>query len=158
MIIERCISYCEGQGYSCMEGLLFHVFVRGCFRLISWTVSGLMPCAMMIWPCGCGSKPCWYYFGIGAPPILVYFSGDRDVHWGYGLLTHGHVLSCVIPDMNDACLPGQISPNPYGLTSPQGRAGKQHPTKDSIGRLTNRITTHFPRVRALYLGEDQFRI
>ena len=27
---------------------------------------------------------------IGAPPILVYFSGDWDVHWGYGLLTHGH--------------------------------------------------------------------
>ena len=25
---------------------------------------------------GCGSKPFWYYFGVGAPPILVYFSGD----------------------------------------------------------------------------------
>ena len=24
----------------------------------------------------------WYHFG-GAPPILVYFSGDWDVHWGY---------------------------------------------------------------------------
>ena len=34
----------------------------------------------------------WYHFGTGAPPILVYFSGDWDVHWGYGLLTHGHVL------------------------------------------------------------------
>ena len=22
---------------------------------------------------------------------LVYFSGNWDVHWGYGLLTHGHV-------------------------------------------------------------------
>ena len=32
-----------------------------------------------------------YHFGVGAPPILVYFSGDWDVHWGYGLLTHGHV-------------------------------------------------------------------
>ena len=31
----------------------------------------------------------WYHFGVGAPPILVYFSGDWDVHWGYGLLTHG---------------------------------------------------------------------
>ena len=31
----------------------------------------------------------WYHFGIGAPPILVYFSGDWDVHWGYGILTHG---------------------------------------------------------------------
>ena len=34
----------------------------------------------------------WYHFGVGAPPILVYFSGDWDVHWGYGLLTHGHIL------------------------------------------------------------------
>ena len=33
----------------------------------------------------------WYHFGVGAPPILVYFSGDWDVHWGYGLLTHGHM-------------------------------------------------------------------
>ena len=31
----------------------------------------------------------WYHFGMGAPPILVYFSGDWDVHWGNGLLTHG---------------------------------------------------------------------
>ena len=31
----------------------------------------------------------WYHFGVGAPPILVCFSGDWDVHWGYGLLTHG---------------------------------------------------------------------
>ena len=29
---------------------------------------------------GCGS----YHFGVGAPPILVYFSGDWDVRWGYG--------------------------------------------------------------------------
>ena len=29
----------------------------------------------------------WYHF-VGAPPILVYFSGDWDVHW---ILTHGHV-------------------------------------------------------------------
>ena len=34
----------------------------------------------------------WYHFGIGAPPILVYFSGDWDVHWGYGVLTHGHLI------------------------------------------------------------------
>ena len=30
----------------------------------------------------------WYQFGVGAPPILVYFSEDLDVRWGYGLLTH----------------------------------------------------------------------
>ena len=32
----------------------------------------------------------WYHFWVGAPPILVYFSGDWDVHWGYGNFTHGH--------------------------------------------------------------------
>ena len=32
-----------------------------------------------------------YHFGIGAPPILVYSSGDWDVYWGYGVLTHGHM-------------------------------------------------------------------
>ena len=30
----------------------------------------------------------WYHFGVGAPPIFVYFSGDWDVHWGHGILTH----------------------------------------------------------------------
>ena len=35
----------------------------------------------------------WYHFGVCAPPILVY-SGDWDVRWGYGILTHGHVVSC----------------------------------------------------------------
>ena len=34
----------------------------------------------------------WYHFEVGAPPIVVYFSGDWDVHWGYGILTHGHIL------------------------------------------------------------------
>ena len=29
--------------------------------------------------------------GLGAPSILVYVSGDWDVHWGYGLLTYGHM-------------------------------------------------------------------
>ena len=44
---------------------------------------------------GCGSKPMGSHFGVGAPPILVYFSGDWDVHWGYGILTHGHMFASV---------------------------------------------------------------
>ena len=28
----------------------------------------------------------WYHFGVGAPLILGFFSGDWDVHWGYGFL------------------------------------------------------------------------
>ena len=30
-------------------------------------------------------------FGVGAPPILVSLSGDWDVHWGYGVLTHSQI-------------------------------------------------------------------
>ena len=33
-----------------------------------------------------------YHFGVGAPS-LVYLTGDSDVDWGYGILTHGHI-SC----------------------------------------------------------------
>ena len=32
---------------------------------------------------GCGSKPM---------PSLVHFSGDWDVRWGHGMLTHGHTF------------------------------------------------------------------
>ena len=44
--------------------------------------------------CGCGSKPMGshFHFGVG-PPIFVCFSGEWDVHWRYGLLTHGHMGS-----------------------------------------------------------------
>ena len=35
----------------------------------------------------------WYHFGVGAPPMLIYFSWDWDVHWGYGILTHCHMSS-----------------------------------------------------------------
>ena len=34
----------------------------------------------------------WCHFGVGAPPILAYFSGNWDVHWGYKILTHGHIV------------------------------------------------------------------
>ena len=37
-----------------------------------------------------GSKPMVPFWG-RCPPILVYFRWDWDVHWGYGLLTHGHI-------------------------------------------------------------------
>ena len=38
------------------------------------------------------------HLGVGAPPILVYFSGDWDVHWGYALLTHGHIRLLPLPE------------------------------------------------------------
>ena len=35
----------------------------------------------------------WYHFGLAAPRILANVSGDWDVHWGYGFLTHGHICA-----------------------------------------------------------------
>ena len=47
--------------------------------------------------CSARKEPTWlwvpFWDTVGAPPILVYVSGDCDVHyWGYGLLTHGHLF------------------------------------------------------------------
>ena len=57
------------------------------------------------------------HFGVGAARMLVYFSGEWDVHWGYGLLTHDHVCSIRLEDLK-----GWPS-RPGGL-----------PTKSSCGR------------------------
>ena len=39
----------------------------------------------------------WYHFGVGAPPILVRFSGDWDVHWLYGIFTPWPCfLACIL--------------------------------------------------------------
>ena len=40
------------------------------------------------WTSGHGSKAMGSHFGVGA----VYFGGDWDVHWGYGILTHGQLV------------------------------------------------------------------
>ena len=50
----------------------------------------------------------WYHFGVGARPILVCFCGDWDVHWGYDILTHGHVYqknplhTCYVMETSDS--------------------------------------------------------
>ena len=47
--------------------------------------TGQAPCHKWLWV----KTIC--HFGVGAPPILVYFGGDWDVHWEYGVLTHGQI-------------------------------------------------------------------
>ena len=62
-------------------------------RNLSLWLSALPPCMeapQSYRRYGCGSKP-MVPFWVGAPPVLVYFSGDWDVLWGYGLLNHGHI-------------------------------------------------------------------
>ena len=70
----------------------------------------------------------WYHVGVGAPPILVYFSGDWDVHWGHGILTHGHVNYTQIAvgrlDSSEA-----IRVRTNMDTHPSYSLGKAHPTK-----------------------------
>ena len=43
--------------------------------------------------CGRGSKPMGYHCGVGefTTHVRTYFSGDSDVHCGYGVLTHSHI-------------------------------------------------------------------
>ena len=41
--------------------------------------------------CGCGSKPMVPFWGRCTTHVRTYFSGDWDVHWGYGILPHGQV-------------------------------------------------------------------
>ena len=40
---------------------------------------------------GRGSTPMGSHFRVGAPPMVVYFSGGWEVHSGYGVLTHSHM-------------------------------------------------------------------
>ena len=49
----------------------------------------------------------WYRFGVGPPPVLVYFSGDWDVHRGYGILTHGQIDS--LPSLASSPVAGPTS-------------------------------------------------
>ena len=56
----------------------------------------------------------WFHFGIGAPPILVYFSGDWDVHWGYGILTHGHFFPGTMTSSTGPAA-GRAAPPPSGF-------------------------------------------
>ena len=37
----------------------------------------------------------WCHVGVGefTTHFRLYFSGDWDVHWGYGILAHGHFVS-----------------------------------------------------------------
>ena len=42
-------------------------------------------------PYGHGSKPMVPFQDRCTTHFRTYFSGDWDVHWGYGVLTHGHM-------------------------------------------------------------------
>ena len=52
----------------------------------------------------------WYRFGLGAPPISTFFSGDWDVHWGYDLDFDPHPYSQVQQFPLGICLQVQLIP------------------------------------------------
>ena len=59
----------------------------------------------------------WYHSGVGAPLILVY-SGDWDVHWGYRILTHGQMT--IVPV---AVTKSWLAPNVFQKKVTGGRYG-----------------------------------
>ena len=63
---------------------------EGAFQGCSSLASVIIPDSIKLTEMAVGQNQ-WYHFGVGAPPISVDFSGDWDVHWGYGILTHGQV-------------------------------------------------------------------
>ena len=85
----------DGGGKQCLEG--------GCGEISTRYAFSTQILVRLEGGCACLEEPTpktrekhvavgqnqWYRFGVGA---LVYFSGDWDVHWGYGILTHGHVF------------------------------------------------------------------
>ena len=76
--------------FSGQRSLLFpspHAFAISRFTTAS------MPSSCQHWSAmsrSCGSKPT-IPFWVFARHVRTYFSGHWDVHWGYGILTHGHV-------------------------------------------------------------------
>ena len=75
----------------------------------------------------------WYHFGVGAPLILLYFTGDWDVQWGCGFLTHGHMseptkestlmLPSPVPDQENHG-PSAENPNPSSRAQPAARPAR----------------------------------
>ena len=57
---------------------------RQCFPKVSWVMPDFVHP-----PYGCGSKPMVRFLCFRCTPISEPISGDWDVHWGYGILTHG---------------------------------------------------------------------
>ena len=74
---------------------------------------------------GCGSTIMVPFLGRCTTHFRAYFSGDWDVHWGYGILTHGQVAGLLY--FVDGCGldDSGIRHSPSPSSSPQmlGRAG-----------------------------------
>ena len=88
-----------------------------------------------------GQNP-WYHVGAGAPPILVYFSGDWDVHWVYAILSHRHFGEQEVPTRKAGAdralgIRGSEVP-PTVKTGP-----RRHPQSNSKGRLGRETTSSY---------------
>ena len=61
----------------------FGIFFGGGFVGVLWGMSG---------DGGHGSKPMVPFWDRCTTHFRTYFSGDWDVHWGYRVFTHGHIV------------------------------------------------------------------
>ena len=118
----------------------------------------------------CGSKPMVpFYFGVGALPILGYFSGDWDVHWGLTwVLTHGQMfLSCLmtlllqVPDLRRRrtrkCATAAPGPRirPPGVQNARKRQVQRGSLANAGCRTGRRRTGYFPETLPVLRSERQ---
>ena len=95
---------CDGFFRQVLEGL--HFIAQGTGSSGGRKSASVAPSELAQSP---APSPTWRWvktnhFGVGALPILVYLSGDWDVHWGYGILTHGQMCFQVAERPCGPCL------------------------------------------------------
>ena len=73
----------------------------------------------------------WYHFGVGAPPVLVYFSGDWDVHRGYDLDFGQWLFSFTL---FSHFIPGRIKTPAQATPSAAGRRASMRPKAGCVDR------------------------
>ena len=69
----------------------------------------------------------WYHFGEVHHPILVYSSEDWDVHWGYGILTHGHMGTGLTFGRRSGCIKFSLHQIALGLQNRSRRNPEGQP-------------------------------
>ena len=88
--LEWCLQYPK-PGWEAMAALLHELKNGSLAPTCEATAAG--PCPQVIWR---WSKPISPFWDRCTTHFRTDFSGDWDVHWGYGVLTHGHLknVSC----------------------------------------------------------------
>ena len=89
--------------------------------------------------------------------MLVYFSGDWDVHWGYGLLTYGQVRSKT--NLRALSFPQEELPS-LALSRASAQSEGDPRFVEAMGgdKLLQEATPSCLRLRSLLQFADSFRL